>query len=162
MERSEVLSLIKSGDVKIVRLWFTDILGRVKGFSIGPEELERAVDEGINFDGSSIGFRKVERSDMIALPDIETFKYLPYKKDEAIIRADLYDTDYKLYRADPRTILKKAVSKAKKEGFDSVKISPEMEFCSFNLDEPDQEGDKIEKTQDWSFGSNRHGWSKIH
>jgi glutamine synthetase len=87
---------------------------------------------------------------MIALPDIETFKYLPYKKDEAIIRADLYDTDYKIYRADPRNILKKAVANAKKQGYDAVKISPEMEFCSFNLNDPDQEGDKIEKTSYFS------------
>jgi len=127
---------------------FTDIIGGLRVLHIPASRFlkDDVLKKGINFDGSSIGFRKVEKSDMIALPDIETFKYLPYKKDEAIIRADLFDTDYQYYRADPRNIFKKAVEKARKQGFDEVKISPEMEFCSFNFKDSNQEVDKREKT----------------
>jgi len=77
---------------------------------------------------------------MMALPDLSTFMLLPHEKDEAMVRADLYDTEYNPYRADPRSILKKAVEKAKKEGYDKVMISPEMEFCCFNKS-ADQESD---------------------
>jgi glutamine synthetase len=152
MNLKVIKDIVSKKDIKWIQVHFTDILGRLRVLHIPANRFfdDNIIKKGINFDGSSIGFRKVERSDMIALPDIETFKYLPYKKDEAIIRADLYDTDYKVYRADPRNILKKAVLKAKKEGYDAVKISPEMEFCSFDLNESGQEGDKIEKTSYFS------------
>jgi len=152
MNLKDIKDIISKKDIKWIQVHFTDIIGGLRVLHIPANRFldDDIIKKGINFDGSSIGFRKVERSDMIALPDIETFKYLPYKKDEAIIRADLYDTDYKIYRADPRNILKKAVAKAEKEGFDAVKISPEMEFCSFDLDGLDQEGDKIEKTSYFS------------
>ena len=152
MNLKGIKDIISKKDIKWIQVHFTDIIGGLRVLHIPANRFldDDIIKKGINFDGSSIGFRKVEKSDMIARPDIDTFKPLPYKKDEAMIRADLYDTDYKIYRADPRNILKKAVEKAKKDGYDEVKISPEMEFCSFNFKESDQDGDKIEKTSYFS------------
>jgi len=152
MNKKDIQELVNKKDIKWIQIHFTDIIGGLRVLHIPSKRFldDDILKKGINFDGSSIGFRRVEKSDMIALPDIETFKYLPYKKDEAMIRADLYDTDYDIYRADPRNILKKAVTNAKKDGYDEVRISPEMEFCSFNLKESDQEIDKREKTSYFS------------
>jgi glutamine synthetase len=152
MNKKDVKDLVEKKDIKWIQLHFTDIIGTLRVLHIPANRFfdDNILKKGINFDGSSIGFRNVEKSDMIALPDIETFKYLSYKKDEAMIRADLYDTDYEYYRADPRNILKKAVEKVKKEGYDEVKISPEMEFCSFNLKDTNQDVDIREKTNYFS------------
>ena len=66
--------------MKFIRLWFTDILGQLKSFAITKEELEDALDGGMGFDGSSItGFNAIEESDMIAMPDPDTFAILPYR-----------------------------------------------------------------------------------
>ena len=69
-----VLKTIKSRDIHFVRLWFTDVLGNLKSFSISPEELEEAFEEGVGFDGSAVdGFARLEESDMLAFPDANTF-----------------------------------------------------------------------------------------
>jgi glutamine synthetase len=148
MNERNIKELVEKKKIKWIQVHFTDIIGELRVLHIPSSRFleDNIIKKGINFDGSSIGFREVEKSDMLALPDIETFKILSYKKDEAMIRADLYDTDYEYYRADPRNILKKAVIKAKKEGYDEVKISPEMEFCSFDLTELNQDIDKRGKT----------------
>jgi glutamine synthetase len=68
--RERVFRIVKEQNVKFVRMWFTDILGFLKSFSITVEELERAMEEGMGFDGSSIeGFVRIDESDMVALPD---------------------------------------------------------------------------------------------
>jgi glutamine synthetase len=73
-----VLKLAKEHDVKFVWLWFTDILGFLKSFSIGTNELEETLQEGMGFDGSSIqGFARIDESDMVAFPDPDTFQLLP-------------------------------------------------------------------------------------
>ena len=70
--------MAKENDVKFIRLWFTDILGFLKGFAITVDELERAMEEGMGFDGSSIqGYARIDESDMIAKPDPSTFQILP-------------------------------------------------------------------------------------
>ena len=122
MNKKDIKELANRKEIKWIQIHFTDIIGGLRVLHIPASRFldDNILKKGINFDGSSIGFRRVEKSDMIALPDIETFKYLAYKKDEAMIRADLYDTDYEIYRADPRNILKKAVTKAKKEGYTEV------------------------------------------
>ena len=76
--KAEVLKLVKEHNVRFIRLWFTDVLGRLKGFSITRSELAEALDTGMGFDGSSIeGFARIEESDMIAMPDPNTFCLLP-------------------------------------------------------------------------------------
>ncbi|MCK4580717.1 MAG: glutamine synthetase, partial [Dehalococcoidia bacterium] len=81
--RERVLRIAKERDVKFLRLWFTDILGFLKSFAITFEELETALDEGMGFDGSSIeGFARIDESDMVAVPDPDTFQLLPWRPRE--------------------------------------------------------------------------------
>ena len=142
MNNKKIKELIETKHISWIQIHFTDIMGGLRVLHISADRFLRddVPSKGINFDGSSVGFRKVEKSDMIAIPDLRTFKLLPFEKDEAMIIADLYDTERNPYRADPRSILKKAIEKAKTEGYDEVMISPEMEFCSFNKSS-DQESD---------------------
>ena len=143
-----IKELVQKNDIKWIQVHFTDLMGGLRIVHIPSKRFleDDVIHKGINFDGSSIGFRKVERSDMIALPAPETFQLLPHEKDEALIRADLYDTKYNQYRADPRNILKRAVEEAKKQGFDKVMISPELEFCCFQKYQ-EQEDEVTEKAR---------------
>ena len=80
----DVMSLVQERDIRFVRLWFTDILGQLKAFSINATELGDAFEGGMGFDGSSItGFNPIEESDMIAMPDPSTFAILPTATDSA-------------------------------------------------------------------------------
>ena len=75
-----VLRTVEERDIRFVRLWFTDVLGRLKSFAIAPEDLEVAFEEGIGFDGSAIeGFTTPDESDMLAFPDPSTFQVLPWR-----------------------------------------------------------------------------------
>ncbi len=144
MNIEKIKEIIVSKQIKWIQIHFTDLIGGLRVLHTPASRFlkDDLISKGTNFDGSSVGFRKVDKSDMIALPDPETFKILPYEKDEAMIRADLYDTEYNTYRAGPRNILKKAVSKLKEVGYDRIMISPEMEFCSFNKSSDKEEGFK--------------------
>ena len=85
---ADVAQIVKDRDVRFVRLWFTDVLGQLKSFSINAAELEDAFDGGMGFDGSSItGFNPIEESDMIAMPDPSTFELLPWRPEEERRRA---------------------------------------------------------------------------
>src|SRR3954470_18158639 len=78
----DVKALVEERGIRFIRLWFTDILGQLKSFSINAEDLDDAFDGGMNFDGSSItGFNAIEESDMIALPDPSTFAVLPWRPE---------------------------------------------------------------------------------
>src|SRR5881396_2685669 len=79
----DVKALVKDRDIRFIRLWFTDVLGQLKSFSINAEELDDAFEGGMGFDGSSItGFNPIEESDMIAMPDPQTFAILPWRPEE--------------------------------------------------------------------------------
>src|SRR3954463_13708757 len=105
---SDVFEIVKQNDVRFVRFWFTDILGRLKSFSINALELEDAFEGGMGFDGSSItGFNPVEESDMIAVPDPTTFALLPWRGDAdqngvARMFADIQTPERRPYEGDPR------------------------------------------------------------
>src|SRR5512144_180556 len=76
----DLLKQVESDGVEFIRFWFTDILGQLKSFAVGREELEGALEEGMGFDGSSIsGFNRIEESDMIAMPDPDTYSVLPWR-----------------------------------------------------------------------------------
>src|ERR1700743_3599989 len=80
----DVISIVNEKQIRFVRLWFTDILGQLKSFSINATELADAFENGMGFDGSSItGFNAIEESDMIAQPDPSTFCELPWRPEEA-------------------------------------------------------------------------------
>ena len=78
-QREYVLRSVEERGVRLIRLWFTDILGNLKSFAISPAELENALDDGMTFDGSSIdGFSRIQESDVLAIPDPDTFEVLPW------------------------------------------------------------------------------------
>lgn len=139
LTKRDVLSMIKENDVKFIRLWFTDIFGQVKSFAITDSELESALDGGMGFDGSSItGYQSIEESDMVAIPDPDTFALLPWRpKEKAVARmiCDIYQPGGKPYEGDPRYILKKALERAKSMGFDHYYIGPELEYFYFKSDQ---------------------------
>ena len=121
--------------MRFIRLWFTDILGRLKSFSIGKDELQVAFDRGMGFDGSSItGFNAIEESDMIAMPDPTTFALLPWRPQEdgvARMFCDVLTPERTPYEGDPRYILRRAVERAKSMGFSDFFVGPELEYFYF-------------------------------
>jgi len=141
--KDDVLKLVKDNKVKFIRLWFTDIKGKLKSFAITPEELEGALYEGMGFDGSSIeGYRDIEESDMIAMPDPTTFQLLPWRTTEngnvARMFCDVKTPEGDPYEGDPRYILKRQLELAKKEGY-TFCVGPELEYFYFQ----DSGGTKI-------------------
>ena len=137
-----VLKSAKEHDVKFIRLWFTDILGMLKSFAITVEELEGALQEGMGFDGSSIeGFARIDESDMVAMPDPDTFKLLPWRPREhrAVARmfCDIHMPGGEPFVGDPRYVLKRNLKKAAELGY-TYYVGPELEYFYFrqNPDDP--------------------------
>lgn len=131
---SGVLKIIEENDIKFIKLWFTDILGFLKSFTVPKEEIEKAFNEGIGFDGSSIeGFARIDESDMVAIPDPSTFAILPWRpKEKGVARVfcDIYTPDGQPFPGDPRYILKKNLERAKEMGF-TYYVGPELEYFYF-------------------------------
>ncbi len=133
--KSDIMKLVKEHKVRFIRLWFTDVLGFLKGFAITVDELEGALDEGMGFDGSSIeGFARIEESDMVARPDPDTFAILPWRSGEdysvARMFCDIYEPSGKSFEGDPRYVLKRILTKAKQKGF-TYYVGPELEYFYF-------------------------------
>ncbi len=134
-----VLKMAKEHDVKFIRLWFTDTLGILKSFAITVEELEGALEEGMGFDGSSIqGFARIDESDMVALPDPDTFQLLPWRPREhrAVARmfCDILKPGGEPFEGDPRYVLKKNLERAADLGY-TYYVGPELEYFYFKKDE---------------------------
>ncbi len=134
-----VLKMAKEHDVKFIRLWFTDILGMLKSFAITVEELEGALEEGMGFDGSSIqGFARIDESDMIALPDPDTFQLLPWRPREhrAVARmfCDILMPGGEPFQGDPRYVLKQNLKRAAEMGYTNY-VGPELEYFYFRNSE---------------------------
>jgi glutamine synthetase len=130
-----VLKMAREHDVKFIRLWFTDILGMLKSFSITVEELEGALEEGMGFDGSSIeGFARIDESDMVALPDPDTFQLLPWRPREhrAVARmfCDVLKPGGEPFEGDPRYVLKRNLKRAADMGY-VFYVGPELEYFYF-------------------------------
>mgnify|MGYP001087099154 CR=1 FL=1 len=145
MKKSEVFSLLDSGEVKAVRLWFTDILGKLKGFSIGLDEVERAFEEGINFDGSSIeGLVRIEESDLTAKPDLDSTYVIPDEegKRTLIFICDIYYPDGRPVESSPRYVFKQILKESKEMGFEFF-VGGELEFFYF----PSKENIQIQDTK---------------
>jgi len=147
MNLDRTRQLIEKNNIQWVQAHFTDLLGRLRVLHIPSKEFIEGdiLKHGFGFDGSSVGLTNVENSDMIAIPDEKTFLVLPHEENEARIIADIYDTSQQPFPADPRQILKQAVEKAKICGFDTIKISPEMEFSV--LSDNGEEGYGIKRNE---------------
>ena len=133
MERQQdyVLRTVEERGVRLIRLWFTDVLGQLKSFAIAPAELENAFEEGKEFDGSSIdGFSRVQESDVLARPDPNTFELLPWADGEARMFCDIQDVDGAPFGGDPRQVLRRNLDRARERGF-TFYAAPEMEFFYF-------------------------------
>lgn len=139
MDRSDVLKLVKEKNVTFIRLQFTDILGIPKNVEIPSSELESALDNGILFDGSSIeGFVRIQESDMLLLPDPNTFAILPWTVGGGTVArliCDVLNPDGTPFEGDPRYILKKEMKKVKDEFGYVLNAGPEAEFFLFKKDD---------------------------
>ena len=126
-----VLRSVEQRDIRFVRLWFVDILGRLKNFAISPEDLEVAFEEGIGFDGSAIeGFATPEEADMLAFPDASTFQILPWRPSHngvARVFCDVCTPDRKPFAGDPRDALRRMFRKAEKAGY-LLNVGAELEY----------------------------------
>lgn len=134
---SYVISACREHDVKFVRLWFTDIAGALKSLQITVGELERALDQGMGFDGSSIeGFARIDESDMLARPDPATFQLVPWRpREQGVARmfCDIHLPDGQPFAGDPRAVLRRQLERARALGY-TFYVSPELEYFYFRDD----------------------------
>ena len=135
--KAYILKRVKEQDIRFIRLWFTDILGFLKSFSITATHLETALEDGMGFDGSSIqGFARIDESDMIAVPDPTTFQLIPWRpKEQGIARmfCDICWPGGQPFEGDPRYILKKNLKRAAEMGY-IFYVGPELEYFYFKDD----------------------------
>jgi len=134
----DVLKIVKEKNVRFIKIWFVDVLGAVKSFTITANELTKAFADGMGFDGSSIeGFARIYESDLIAKPDPATFEILPWRpKEDSVARmfCDLYTPDDKPYDGDTRHTLKRNLAAMQAMGYDIFNVGPELEYFYFKSD----------------------------
>jgi glutamine synthetase len=146
MTKAQVVKYARERGVTFIKLWFTDLLGFAKSFTITIDELENALEEGMGFDGSSIqGFARIDESDMIAKPDVSTFTILPWRpQGEASVArmfCDIFEPDGTPYKGDPRYVLKRNLKAAQEMGFEFF-VGPELEYFYFKSDSGTQPLDR--------------------
>ena len=139
MTAQDVLRVAKEQEVRFIHLQFTDVVGIVKGITIPDDQLERALDKGVWFDGSSIqGFARIAESDMYLMPDPSTFRIIPWESENGAATArmicDVHTPTGEPFLGDPRGVLRRAIKKAEEMGF-VYNTGPELEFFLFHQDE---------------------------
>jgi glutamine synthetase len=141
-QENYVLRTVEERGVRLIRLWFTDVLGQHKSVAISPAELEKVFEEGLQFDGSSIdGFSRVQESDVLARPDARTFELLPWARDDepsGLIFCNIEQLDGSPFAGDPRQVLRRNLNKAHAAGF-TFFVAPEIEYFYLGSDDPTQE-----------------------
>lgn len=139
--KDDIKRLIEEEDVEFIRLQFTDIFGTLKNVAITASQIDRALDNQIMFDGSSIeGFARIEESDMFLYPDLDTFTIFPWRPQQgrvARLICDVYKADHTPFEGDPRYILKQQLARVKEAGY-TFNVGPELEFFLFHQDENGQ------------------------
>ncbi|SDI95752.1 type I glutamate--ammonia ligase [Natribacillus halophilus] len=143
--REDITRLVEEENVKFIRLQFTDLQGIVKNVEIPTDQLEKALDNQMMFDGSSIeGFVRIEESDMYLYPDLDTwviFPWTPEKGKVARLICDIYEPsahkggEPEPFAGDPRRVLKNVLEEARSLGYTDFNIGPEPEFFLFKNDE---------------------------
>lgn len=159
----QILEVLEKENINFLKLWFVDILGNLKSLAISKREFKHALTEGNGFDGSSVaGFARLYESDLIALPDLDTFQIFPAEltgMPVARFFCDIKDTKGKQFDGDPRYILKKQLAAMKKAGYDNFMVGPEPEFFYFKDDKStellDRGGYFDTMTMDDSYGIRR-------
>ena len=147
--KEDIIRMVKEEDVEFIRLQFTDIFGQLKNVAITASQIEKAVNDQIMFDGSSIeGFVRIDESDQYLYPDLDSFAIFPWRPSHgrvARLICDVHDPDGKPFVGDPRHVLKRALKRAEEMGFDAFNVGPEAEFFLFQTDD---EGKPTTKTND--------------
>lgn len=137
--REDIIKIAKEENVRFIRLMFTDLLGTIKNVEVPISQLEKALDNKMMFDGSSIeGFVRIEESDMYLYPDLNTWVIFPWESGEgkvARLICDIYMPDGTPFAGDPRGILKRALKEAEELGFTELNVGPEPEFFLFKTNE---------------------------
>ncbi len=135
----DIKRIVQEENVKYIRLQFTDILGTIKNVEIPVSQLEKALDNKMMFDGSSIeGFVRIEESDMNLYPDLDTFVVFPWTSEKGKVArfiCDIYNPDGTPFDGDPRANLKRMLKEMEDLGFSDFNVGPEPEFFLFKLDE---------------------------
>jgi glutamine synthetase len=150
MERQQeyVLRTVEERGVRLIRLWFTDVLGQLKSIAISPAELEMVFEEGLQFDGSSIdGFSRVQESDVLARPDPSSFELLPWARDDeptGLMFCDIENLDGSPFEGDPRQVLRRNLDVAREKGF-TFFTAPEVEFFYFANGDPTSEPKPLDR-----------------
>ncbi len=138
-QQDYVLRTVEERRVRLIRLWFTDVLGQIKSVAISPVELDSAFEEGVQFDGSAIdGFSRVQESDVLAFPDANSFQLMPGSSGEELtarIFCDISNLDGTPFEGDPRQVLKRNLAVAAERGFQFM-AAPEVEFFYLRSDDP--------------------------
>jgi glutamine synthetase len=138
-QRDYVLRSVEERGVRLIRLWFTDVLGNLKSLAISPPELDNALNDGMTIDGSSIdGFSRVQESDVLAVPDPDTYELLPWadkSAPEARIFCDIHRLDGEPFEGDPRQVLRRHVRAAHNAGL-TFYVAPDIEYFYFEPLEP--------------------------
>lgn len=136
--REDILRIAKEENVRFIRLQFTDLLGTIKNVEIPVSQLEKALDNKMMFDGSSIeGYVRIEESDMYLYPDLDTWVIFPWVSQNKVARliCDIYMPDGTPFAGDPRGILKRVLLEAEELGFSAMNVGPEPEFFLFQTDD---------------------------
>lgn len=137
--RDDITRMAEEQNVKFIRLQFTDILGTIKNVEIPISQLEKALDNKMMFDGSSIeGFVRIEESDMYLYPDLDTWVIFPWTAEKgkvARLICDIYNPDGTPFAGDPRNNLRRIIKEMQDLGFSDFNLGPEPEFFLFKLDQ---------------------------
>ncbi|PRX41806.1 glutamine synthetase [Planifilum fimeticola] len=138
--REDIMKMVEEENVRYIRLQFTDLLGTIKNVEIPRSQLEKALDNKLMFDGSSIeGFVRIEESDMYLYPDLDSWVIYPWTSGTegkvAGLICDVYLPDGSPFLGDPRSILKKVLKEAEEMGFSAFNVGTEPEFFLFKSDE---------------------------
>ncbi|MDP4551292.1 type I glutamate--ammonia ligase [Alkalihalobacillus macyae] len=135
----DIKKMAQEENVKFIRLQFTDLLGIIKNVEIPVDQLEKALDNKMMFDGSSIeGFVRIEESDMYLYPDLDSWVVFPWSSEKgrvARLICDIYSPDGTPFDGDPRSVLKRVLKEMEELGFSDFNIGPEPEFFLFKMDE---------------------------
>ena len=147
--KEDIIRIVKEEDIEFIRMQFTDIFGQLKNVAITASQIEKAVNNQIMLDGSSIeGFVRIHESDQYLYPDLDSFVVFPWRPQHgkvARLICDIYNPDGTPFVGDPRGVLKRVLKKAADMGYDTFNVGPEAEFFLFQTDE---EGKPTTKTND--------------
>ena len=162
--KEDIIRIVRENKIEFIRMQFTDIFGQMKNVAITASQVEKAVNNQIMFDGSSIeGFTRIHESDQCLYPDLNSFVIVPEKVaggKVARMFCDVYNTDGTPFVGDPRGVLRRVLRRAESMGFDVFNIGPELEFFLF---ETDEDGRATTRTKDeaayFDLGPLDHGES---